>query len=409
MKFVLTAITCLFFSFPAFATDYSTLLGQLSEFGTTFSDPNAGLTAFPSLLIPSGGLYEAMGTAYTAVASDSGYINANPSASSRLADTELSFLHNNWIADSRLEGVVYSSRYKDLGYGVAGKFVYLPFTAYNDWGERVSSGYYSESVATANVSYNFLSSYYFSGISVGANFKAAYRHVPAAIYAGQSALTGMMDVGALSRFDFLKFYASRDRNFAIGATVRNLGFYAEGDPLPTYASVGLAYSPFRPLTLAMDFNYPFSLTPTTYPAEGWNIATGVKLAVTDFFTVAGGFRYQGGDPRLSLGSEILINKISLVVDYTLDLTTQLNVPDHFSVAATFNLGDQGRGEIRKMVDKYYIAGLNAYAKGNLQDAIDYWNEALKLDPTFQPAAQYKTTAEAALKLENEMRNLRKIQ
>ncbi len=394
---------------PAFAQDYSSVLSQLSSLGGAFSDPNAGLTAFPSLLIPSGGLYEAMGTAYTAVAADSGYINANPSASSLLNDTQLSFLHNNWIADSRLEGVVYTSRYKDLGYGVGGKFVYLPFTAYNDWGDRVSSGYYSESVATANVSYNFLSSYYFSGISVGANFKAAYRHVPSTIYTGQSAFTGMMDVGAMSRFDLLKFYASRDRNFSVGAMVKNLGIYAEGEPLPTFASFGIAYAPIRPLTVAFDFNYPFSLTPSTYPAESWNIATGLKLDVTDFFTVAGGFRYQGGDPRLSLGSQVSLKKIILAVDYTLDLTTQLNQADHFSVSATLNLGDQGRGEIRKMVDKYYIAGLNAYATGNLSEAISYWNEALKLDPTFQPAAQYKKTAEAALKLENEMRNVRKIQ
>ena len=394
---------------PVFSQDYSSVLSQLSTLGGAFSDPNAGLTAFPSLLIPSGGLYEAMGTAYTAVAADSGYINSNPSASSLLNDTQLSFLHNNWISDSRLEGVVYTSRYKDLGFGVGGKFVYLPFTAYNDWGDRVSKGYYSESVATANVSYNFLSSYYFSGISVGANFKAAYRHVPSTIYTGQSALTGMMDVGAMSRFDLLKFYASRDRNFSVGAMVKNLGIYAEGEPLPTFASAGISYAPIRPLTIALDFNYPFSLTPSTYPAEKWNIATGLKLDVTDFFTVAGGFRYQGGDPRLSLGSQISLKKIILTVDYTMDLTTQLNTIDHLSVAATLNLGDQGRGEVRKMVDKYYIAGLNAYAKGNLSDAISYWNEALKLDPNFQPAAQYKKTAEAALKLENEMRNVRKIQ
>ena len=208
---------------------------------------------------------------------------------------------------------MYTSRAKDLGYGVAGKFVYLPFTAYNDWGARVSSGYYSESIATANVSYNFLSSYYFSGISVGANLKAAYRHVPAAIYSGQSALTGMMDFGVLSQFNFLKFYASRDRNLSLGATVRNFGLYAEGDPLPTYASFGFAYSPIRPLTLAMDFNYPFSLTPSTNPPDPWNIASGLKLAVTNFFTVAGGFRYQGGDPRLSLGSEVVLNKISIIM------------------------------------------------------------------------------------------------
>lgn len=409
MKSVVVTVVFFLLALSASAADFSSVLGQMSQLGAPFADPNAGQTAFPSLLIPSGGLYEAMGTAYTAIASGPGYINANPSASSRLRDSELSFLHNNWIADSRLEGVVYSSRYNNLGYGIAGKFVYLPFTAYNDWGDRVSSGYYSESIATANISYNFLSSYYFSGISVGANFKAAYRHVPTTIYAGQSALTGMVDLGVLSKFNFLKFYASRERNFSVGATVNNLGLYAEGDPLPTYASIGIAYSPLRPLTLALDFNYPFSLTPATNPADQWNIASGLKLAITKFFTVAGGFRYQGGDPRLSLGSQINLKKISLVVDYTLDLTTQVNQPDHFSVAATINLGDNGRAAIRNKVEKYYLAGLNAYAAGKLEEAISYWDKALKLDPTFQPAAQYKRTAEAALKLETKLQHIRRDQ
>ena len=72
MKIVWSTILCFLLSFPAMALDFSTLLGQASQFGTTFSDPYAGPTAFPSLLIPSGGLYEAMGTAYTAMATDSG-------------------------------------------------------------------------------------------------------------------------------------------------------------------------------------------------------------------------------------------------------------------------------------------------------------------------------------------------
>ena len=50
-----------------------------------------------------------MGTAFTAVADDSSFLEANPSASSLLETTELSVTHNNWIADTSVEGVIYVS------------------------------------------------------------------------------------------------------------------------------------------------------------------------------------------------------------------------------------------------------------------------------------------------------------
>ena len=390
------------------AYDFADFYNSFQGFGSSFNNANTGLTAFPSLLVPSGGLYEGMGTAFTAVASDSSFIEANPAGSAVQKVSELSFLHNNWIADSNVESIIYTTRLKDLGLAAAGKFLYLPFTAYDDWGNRVSKGYYSESIATLNVSYNFLSSYYFYGIAVGANLKAAYRNVPAAIYPGQSALTGMVDVGALTRFNFLKFYPSRERNFSIGAVVRNVGLYAEGEPLPTEAALGLAYAPIRPLTVAVDFNYPFSFTPSVYPAETFNIATGMDLRITDFFALQGGFRYGGADPRITLGSTIALKKITFDVNYTLDMTTQLGTLDHFSIEAKLNLGDDGRAALEREVTAYYVTGLDFYAKGDLEKAISYWEEAMKLDPTFQPAQQYLNTAKRALQLEVEMRNLRRV-
>ena len=74
---------------------------------------------------------EGMGTAFTAVADDSGFIEANPAASASLARTELSVLHNNWISDTRVESVVFTTRYDHLGLGAAAKVLYLPFTHYN--------------------------------------------------------------------------------------------------------------------------------------------------------------------------------------------------------------------------------------------------------------------------------------
>jgi hypothetical protein len=374
---------------------------SLSDFlSRNFADPNTGLTVFPTLLIPMGGRYEGMGTAYTAVAMDSGYLEANPAASSVIERGELSFLHHSWIADSNLEGIVYTMRFNNLGIGLGGKFLYVPFTEYNDWGEREARGYFSESVVTLNASYNFLSSYSFYGLAVGANLKAAYRNVPVAIYPDQSVLTAMIDVGVLTRFNLLKFYESRTKNFSVGLVLKNLGLPALNEPLPTTATAGIAYSPFRPLIWAVDFNLPVSFDPQSAPAERWYIATGVNVAVTSFLELQGGIQLKADNPRVSVGAAVDLRRVSFILNYNLDLSGRLNPLDKFSIEAKLNLGDRGRLAKRNQVDELYLNGLEAYAQGNLERAIELWEQALAADPGFQPARESITTARKALELQN---------
>ncbi|GAG86404.1 unnamed protein product, partial [marine sediment metagenome] len=333
----LTILILLFFS-PVFTVfpEYSDFYYNLSEAFSIFADPNTGLTIFPTLLIPLGGKYEGMGTAYTAVSQDSGYLESNPSASSILELSELSFIHHSWIADSNIEGVIYTVRYNDLGIGVGGKFLYIPFTEYNEWGVRESKGYISETIATLNISYNFFSNYYFYGLAIGANLKAAYRNIPVVIFPDQSAIMAMIDIGLLTRLNLFKFYVSRNKNFSFGAVLKNIGLPALGEPLPTMATIGLAYSPFRPITLALDFNYPLSFYPEKYPAERWYIASGLNVTVTNFLSIQSGFQFKGDNPRVSIGSTIDLEKISFIVNYNLDLSGRLNPLDKFSIEAKLN-------------------------------------------------------------------------
>ena len=235
------------------------LYGSLTDALKAFVDPNTGLTSFPTLLVPLGGLSEGMGTAYSAVALDSGFIDYNPAASSLLKDSELALYHHSWIADSNLEGVVYTVRFNDLGIGFGGKFLYVPFPAYNEWGAKGATDYISESVGTVNVSYNFFSDYYFYGVAAGANFKVAYRSIPAVFALNQSALAVMADAGLQTSFNFLKFYNARAKNFSVGLVVKNLGVSTLADEaLPHLATAGFAWSPLRPWTIAVDGDLPFS-------------------------------------------------------------------------------------------------------------------------------------------------------
>jgi hypothetical protein len=366
------------------------LYGGWTDALKAFADPNTGLTSFPTLLIPLGGISEGMGTAYTAVSLDSGFIESNPAASSLLQKSELAFYHHNWIADSKLEGVVYTVRFNDLGIGFGGKFLYVPFTAYNDWGQGGATDYITEMIGTANISYNFLSSYYFYGLAVGGNLKVAYRNVP----------------GLQTSFNFLKFYSSQTKNFSVGAVVKNLGISTLTDEtLPQMATAGIAWSPFRPWTIATDFNFPFTFPALGQPpAEAWNFAIGTNVVMTDFLSVQGGILWKADNPRISLGAALALGTFDLSVNYNLDLSGQFNPLDKFSVQAKFDLGDSGRSAHQAEVERVYLQGVEEFANGNYEKAIELWQQVLKMDSKYTPAADNIRTVQRTLALQEQMRS-----
>jgi hypothetical protein len=396
-------IILLFFAFleTGGALDFgSGTYGSLSDLYKT--DDNAGLTAFPILRIPMGGRSEGMGMAFSAVSDDLSFIEWNPAGSSMLNYTELGFFHNNWIADTKIESVAFASRFHNLGYGASAKWLYTPFSEYNLYGERVSKGYYSEGVASFNVSYNFLAGYYFSGISVGLNLKGAFRLMPdytdtndqgnndGTIIPGsglsQSAVMAMADIGLLSRFNLLKLYTAREKNTSIALVVRNLGPPAKGEPLPSSATAALAYKPVRPITLAFDFTYPFTIQDMSLSEKPY-WAAGINAVITDFLSMRTGILGRSGGYRFTIGNTVDLGKIVLDLNYSLDLLTQFTPMNRISLGIRMNLGDQGRQEIAGQVDKLYLSGLEAYSSGDTEGARKYWERALILDPSFDPARE----------------------
>lgn len=375
-------------------------------------DPNAGQNSFLTLIIPSGGKYEGMATAHTAVALDGGYMEANPAAGSFLPRTVLSFSHVDWIADSALESASFAFRpenNENMGIGFGLKFMHVSFTGYNDWGAQYSnngvgaSGWYTEAIATASFSYRFLRSFNFGGLSVGTNLKAGYRGVSAALEPGQSAMSLMGDVGLMTQFNFLKGFASRDKNFGVGLVVKNLGseFIDEADPLPTYASLGISYRPIRPITIAFDFNYPFNLNGE--PAETFSFATGLNADITSFLSAHTGVLIKTGKPRFAIGADIAMRNMTLVANYTLDLTTRMEMFDRMSVAIKVDLDTVQELILRDDAQFYYLEGLDYYAAGEYEKAIDSWNECIRVDKAFTPAYRMIEAARKAIETDEALR------
>jgi len=417
---VILAVFMLFSPFfGLWADDSQDTYGNISDYLNNIYgvDDNAGLTAFPILNIPMGGRSEGMAGAFSAVSDDVSFLEFNPAGSSMLEKSELAFFHNNWIADVKIEGIAYANRFGNFGLATGAKWLYTPFTEYNYYGDRVSGGYYSEGVAIINASYNFFSGYYFSGLSLGVNVKGAFRSMPDYTDdfdniikdsgAEQSAAMVMADVGLLTRFNFLKGYNAREKNASAALVIRNLGPPSMDEPLPTVLNAAISYKPIRPITLAFDFCLPCNLTDFSLSESPYG-ALGLSVNITNFFSMRTGVMVKPGSSRITVGSAVNMNKISFDINYTLDLLTQLQPLNRISLAVRFDLGDSGRGALVKKVDELYLLGLEAYGKGNIDDARLCWEEALKLNPKYEPARESLTMLEDRENLKQKIEALNKL-
>lgn len=388
---------------PLNALNLTDVTVSLADIFSPFVDKNEGSTSFRSLLIPQGGRAESMGGAFTGLADDISYINYNAAASSVLPNTQASAFHNSWIADSSMETLSVTTRRGNAGFGAAFSCFYVPFTEYDIFGTRASSGYYTESMVAVNASYNFLSGYNFKGLAIGVNLKTAFRGIPdyadddtGDILTGsgfaQSGLAFMGDAGMMIRFNLAKYYASRDPNVRIGLSVQNLGVAITGfgkgicldDPLPSSAAVGISYNFVKPVTISFDFKQPFAFSKET-GYQMFQAGAGIEAQITDFFAAMAGFQFKGANPRFSFGAEFEVNKIRVNANYTLDLTSSLNPLNRISISAKFIMGDGGRAEKMQKIDELYNLGVLYFSRGEYQEAIDVWEQVLELDKRFDPA------------------------
>ena len=422
---ILTVLIFLFFCVPGiiFSLDYADISDTLSEFGLFNSSKNEGATSFRSLLIPVGGRAESLGSAYTGLCDDAGYINYNSAASCILNETQASAFHNSWIADSKMDTIVFTTRVDNFGFGLQAGCLYMPFTEYNIFGERVNASYYSETNIAANISYNFMAGYDFKGLALGATIKTAFRSIPdytnkdtdAIIsFSGleQSGIGIMADFGMLLQFNFLKFFASRTPNVRIGLSAQNLGVAITGfssgsgvkldDPLPTFFAAGFSCQFLPVITATFDIKQPVNLFhPTEY--QMFSLSTGIILAFTKQFNLLVGAEIKGGNPRFSVGSELQLTNARLNFNYTLDLTSSLNPVNRISLSAKILLGDRGRAERQKLIDELYARGLEYYANAEWEKAIDEWEAILILNKRYDPAILGIDSARAQIEMYQRVR------
>ncbi len=401
----------------SFASPYSSLFKVFNIFSNLYE----GETGFNSLLIHPGGRIAGLNGAFTALSNDITFFETNPAGSATLKNTELAFFHNAWIADSHLDTISYSMRSGNLGYGSSLRCFYVPFTEYGFYGERLSSGYYSETFAIFNIAYNLFKGYKFKGISLGANIKFGITSFPP--FQGQNAKEDILspkmrrlnakaqmsfaflaDFGIQFRWDFLKKFSSREPNVFLGLAIKNIGPPIKNEIAPATASLGFAYRPFKVFTFSLDASYPINILNFKRSGKPF-FATGFMFGITKYFNLLTGFGVRGGNPRFTLGGEVNFLNVQITANYTLDLTTQTTALNHIILGAKIILGDRGRGLQEDKIEKMYLEGLKLYQEKEYENAIKIWEEILSLNPRFTPAKDSIRSAKNMLLLQTELLKL----
>ncbi len=315
----------------------------LDWFGDEVSD-SAGSPAFPLLDIPPGGRFEAMAGAYTAVGGDLGSLESNPAGTAASTGPNLSFFHHEWIADSAIESVGFINSAGPVGFGFEAKYFRVPFTEYDEAGERVTSGAFTEVIGIANASLRFINLRNIS-LSAGANVKAAVRHVPERIAPNQSGFSFPFDIGILSNIRLLDFSRTDEKNFSLGFSLKNVGpavKFLEA-PLPTELSGGLAYRPLRFLLLSGDVSVPVNTVDMAFYWDDLSYAAGVSVRFTSFLSIHSGARIETGRPGFALGATVRLGKLSFDATYSMDLALGINPLDSLSIGTTLDLKPDADG------------------------------------------------------------------
>jgi tetratricopeptide (TPR) repeat protein len=405
-QIVLAFLVFLFFRLPAGALDIQgpSSIGDYFD-GIYGEDTNADQGAFPLLTLPIGGRARGLASAFTAVADDASFLDFNPAGSARLERSELAFFHSNWfdgnLAGTLVEGLVFTQRIGNLGIAAGGKWLSTPIVEYDQAGTRLSTGYYSEIAAALNGAYNFSLGPRFSGISVGASLKGAFRQLPDDEYSTSAVVA---DLGALSSFNLFKFYQSPDWNASVGLALKNLG-PAGREALPSQAALGLAYKPLESLLFSFDLFLPFNMRDITHSGKPY-FAAGLEFAYGAFPSLRGGVQLKTGSLRVAAGSSLHLfgdprspgtagkagqGGIFLDLDYSRELRSPDQPQNRLSLGIRLGLGRGTR--TGGQAENLYTEGLEAYARGDYQEARRCWEEALTLDGRFLPAREALTMLE----------------
>lgn len=167
---------------------------------------------------PTGGRYASLDGAFTALANDASFFEANPAGSANMTHGELAFFHTTGFGSFHAETLSYVGQSGNWGYGASMR-MFFPESGFNfsaTTGPVCTSATEPIKQRGAIGIINFARR--IGGLSLGANLKAGFRDAQGLQHTSVSSDIGLQWVGNVA-----KSFTSEEPNLYIGLAATNLG------------------------------------------------------------------------------------------------------------------------------------------------------------------------------------------
>lgn len=376
------------------------------DFLSFTEDSPKQINSFFSASKQFGNKAQIFGSSFTALCDDLGYLYSNPSAASLQKQTQAGgFLE--YDLDSILFG----------GFGITNRAKNIPHFGYGLFGSllTITDEKYLEVVTGLNLSYNFLSGYDFKGICAGINIKTGWQNLSFSSinnisqndfvsFDSNSLFSVFFDFGLMTQFNLFKFFYSREPNVKIGLSLKNIGIVLDksfvipsNTPLPSEICFAFSCKFLKPITLCAGTSYPlnfYDFSQTCIPS----ISFGFDFSFKESISLSVGTEFKKNKSQFSAGFDLKFSENKININYSLDYISKEFQTHKISLSFKMLLGDNDRALTDYMVDKYYQAGLDYYAKDEWEKAIKEWEKALLLNPHFDPAILCIESAQEQIKM-----------
>jgi tetratricopeptide (TPR) repeat protein len=346
----------------------------------------------PMLKMIYGSRALSLGGAFVGLCDDTFYIDSNPAGGDTRSIYKISILHQEWIEDVNYEAIRFTGGIADrFFFGAGFTYLYLPFIYYDYYGGTSGKNHIiSQSLGTLNFGYTFRP----SNISIGANLKLFYNHIPEELYPGQSYLLFASDVGFLWKTNLLKGYIGPDPSMIFGIAVKNLGYSSMIEKLPVEIHAGVSYRFLKNLLVSTEV--AVSIFEQLYGSVG------VEYDFSKTFFLEGGIQIKE-NPMFAVGLGYKSKDMMINISYT----PSIEFYNMISASFSYYFGVTKFEESSKKSETFYLKALEYYRDGKYSDALEMVERVLDLDPGYKKALQLKNAILVKLKVEEERKELEK--
>ena len=385
-------------------------LPSFHDFLNSTENSQKQINSFFSASKPFGNKAQIFGSSFAALCDDLGYLYSNPSAASLQKQTQAGgFLE--YDLDSTFYG----------GFGITHRAKNIPDFGYGLFGSlfTMTDELYFEAITGLNLSYNFLSGYDFKGICAGINIKTGWQNFSFSSitdtenninqsdfinFNSNSLFSVFFDFGVMTQFNLFKFFYSREPNVKLGLSLKNLGIVfdksfgiAKNAPLPSEINFAFSCKFLKPITFCAGTSFPLSFYDFSQVYVP-SISFGFDFSLKESISLSVGTEFKKNKSQFSAGFDIKLSDKKINFNYSLDYIAKEFQTHKISLSFKVLLGDNERDLIDFMVDKYYQAGMDYYAKGEWEKAIKEWEKALTLNNHFDPAILCIESAQEQIKM-----------